>query len=232
MEQLEVVLMRAFNDYRLSKTEHANLNECLMAYRDDAQLLQCLQEKSFLMVNEYLQKQPAFDSHAFGWLEHILAAIEAVKTPAISAIKSNSSNVIFNNDQDCEKALIKHVAQAQKSIDICVAAISLPKLVKALILAQKRNVRFRIITHSLDDSAENLTDGLTSSKIELQCIHKQRSFKLSGAPFALIDNELLLTGTFNWCVLNEENMQQELLIIKGEEVVDQFSQRFRQAWKM
>jgi hypothetical protein len=79
MDQIETALVGAFNDYRLSKNDPNHLYHYLLDFKDDAVALSIIQEKTFALVSEYLQRQPTFDVHAFGWLEHMVKALEQVK---------------------------------------------------------------------------------------------------------------------------------------------------------
>ena len=82
MDQLDLALRGAFRDYRLSKNEAVPLYECLIIYKGDAEKLKQVQIKAFALVNEYLQRQPTFDAHAFGWLENVINLLDEIKHPA------------------------------------------------------------------------------------------------------------------------------------------------------
>lgn len=79
MDQLDTALMGAFTSYRLSQNDGEPLYEYLLKYKGNTAKLRAIQEKSFAMVGEYLQRQPTFDAHAFGWLETLINALEDIK---------------------------------------------------------------------------------------------------------------------------------------------------------
>ena len=79
MDQIDTALMGAFTNYRLSKNDGISLHEYLLKYKGNVAKLREIQEKSFAMVSEYLQRQPTFDAHAFGWLETLINVLEDIK---------------------------------------------------------------------------------------------------------------------------------------------------------
>ena len=48
--------------------------------------------------------------------------------------------------------------------------------------------------------------------------------------FAVIDNRVLITGSFNWTASAERENQENLLIITDENVVKEYAQRFEMLW--
>ncbi len=79
MDHIDTALMGAFTNYRLSKDDGLPLREYLLKYKGNVAKLREIQEKSFAMVGEYLQRQPTFDAHAFGWLETLIKVLEDIK---------------------------------------------------------------------------------------------------------------------------------------------------------
>jgi phosphatidylserine/phosphatidylglycerophosphate/cardiolipin synthase-like enzyme len=49
--------------------------------------------------------------------------------------------------------------------------------------------------------------------------------------FAVIDNKVLITGSFNWTATAQEKNQENLLIIKDTSLIKDFSARFEMLWE-
>ena len=126
--------------------------------------------------------------------------------------------------------ILKHLARATKKVDLCIYLISYPSLADLLIDLHQNDVDVRIITDGSEDEAMD-------SKIERlrrYGIPIKSNLRGSGAlmhhKFVVIDDGLLMSGSFNWTkkaiFCNYEN----LLVTSQEELVKPFVAQFEKLW--
>jgi len=157
----------------------------------------------------------------------IIAAI-ALSLSIISAVFAESTKVLFSPNGGCQDAVVQEISRAQKTIDIAMYNLTAREISQELIKAKERGCQIRVF---LDQGEGN--GKYSKGKYLLDKGINVRFYAGTGLmhnKFAVIDNRVLITGSFNWTTSAERENQENLLIITDETVVKQYSQRFEMLW--
>jgi len=158
----------------------------------------------------------------------IVTCIIAISLSTISPVFAEPIKVFFSLNGGCQESVIQEISQAQKTIDIAMYNLTTREISQELIKAKERGVKIRAF---LDQGEGN---GKYSKARYLMDNGIEVRFYAGGGlmhnKFTVIDNRVLITGSFNWTASAERENQENLLIITDENVVKQYAQRFEMLW--
>ncbi len=149
-----------------------------------------------------------------------------------------SIEVFFSPNGGARDAILKEITEAQSTIDVAMYILTDRELSKALITAEERGVNVRILLDgkSAEEIGYSKHHFLSSKKVvvKLDDTHKTYGDKYEGImhnKFAIIDNKVLITGSYNWTHSAEELNNENLLIIKEDSnLIREFRQEFIKLW--
>jgi phosphatidylserine/phosphatidylglycerophosphate/cardiolipin synthase-like enzyme len=106
--------------------------------------------------------------------------------------------------------------------------LSSGKIARALVDARGRGVSLRIV---LDQSQEIESSSKSGYLIKHGFdIKYHLGFGLMHNKFAVIDSRVLITGSFNWTRTAEEKNEENLLIIRDQQTIEKYTERFEYLW--
>ena len=147
----------------------------------------------------------------------------------ISFVFAESTQVLFSPNGGCQEAIVLELSKAEKTIDIAMYYLTSREIVQELVKAKEKGVAIRVF---LDQSQENSQYAksryLAKRGIEIRFYV---GAGLMHNKFAIIDNKVLITGSFNWTATAQEKNQENLLIIKDSSLIKDFSARFEMLWE-
>lgn len=144
-------------------------------------------------------------------------------------LSADEANVYFSPNGGCQKAVISELNKAHRNIDIAMYYLTSREIARGLITAKGRGVQVRIV---LDKSQDK--DDYSKSRY---LIKKGFEIKYHTGPglmhnkFAIIDDKVLLTGSFNWTPTAERENEENLLIMTDKELIREYAIRFNYLWK-
>ena len=136
----------------------------------------------------------------------------------------NNTEVIFEN---IEQRIIKEIKNAHYAIFVPVAWFTNKKLFNALLEKAQDNCYVSIIIQ-LDDI--NSQCGIDYSQIQIgrsECFMISKETELLHDKFCVIDNQKVLTGSYNWTVNAECRNDENVLITADNEMATKYSIEFR-----
>lgn len=136
--------------------------------------------------------------------------------------------VLFSPDGGCQQAIVDEISKATKSIEIAMYYLTSREVAQELAKAKEKGVAIRIF---LDQSQE--TSKYSKSRYLMKRGIEVRFYVGSGLmhnKFAVIDNRVLITGSFNWTPTADRENQENLLILTDKDLVKQYSDRFEFLW--
>ena len=145
-------------------------------------------------------------------------------TPLVHA----ETNVYFSPNGGCQEAIITEINKAHKAIDIAMYSLTSRELAQALLKAKQRQVKIRI---TLDNA--QIKDHYSKSRF---LINKGIDVKFHMGPgimhnkFAVIDDLVVLTGSFNWTSSADKRNAENLLIIADKELAHKYAKAFKHLW--
>eukprot|EP00741_Cyanophora_paradoxa_P012912 tig00020629_g12468.t1 len=148
---------------------------------------------------------------------------------AYSLIKGTElGKAIFFPSEPNFFAFARYLEWTKRTMDICVFTITDDKISNRILDAHRRGVRVRIITDN-DKSAdrgsdiERLADAGIPIKVDKTAAHMHNKF-------AVLDNSILLNGSFNWTVSAARDNNENIVITDNERIVAQFAREFDALW--
>jgi hypothetical protein len=156
----------------------------------------------------------------------------------ILLIISLSIEAFFSPNGGAREAILKELKEAQSTIDVAMYILTDRELSKALTSAEEKGVNVRILLDgkSAEEIGYSKHHFLSERKVavKLDDTHKSYGDKYEGImhnKFAIIDNKVLITGSYNWTHSAEELNNENLLIIKdAEELISKFEDEFLKLW--
>ncbi|KAI1284983.1 Mitochondrial cardiolipin hydrolase [Halotydeus destructor] len=142
----------------------------------------------------------------------------------------NIPNFFERNSQGPLKELIKLLRTTETTIDICMFVVSFPTLADVLIELRKRSIDVRLIVDGREKEAfKSQISYLKASGIKVRC--NQHSYScLMHNKFLVIDDYMVLSGSFNWTkaavLFNYDN----ILITTQANLVRDYSEQFNVLW--
>lgn len=139
------------------------------------------------------------------------------------------SKVFFSPNGGCENAVIEEITKAQKTIDIAMYYFTSRKIAEELVKAKERGVQIRIV---LDKSQE--TQAYSKSRYLLNKGIDVRFWSGSGLQhnkFVIIDQKILITGSFNWTPTAENKNAENLLVMDDNNLIKKYRTEFEELWK-
>jgi hypothetical protein len=153
-------------------------------------------------------------------------------------IISLSIEAFFSPNGGARYAILKEITEATSTIDVAMYILTDRELSKALISARSRGVNVRILLDGKNAEEIGYSKHYFLSErkvaVKLDFTHKTLGDKYEGImhnKFAIIDNKVLLTGSYNWTHSAEKLNNENLLIIKdSEELIDKYASEFTKLW--
>ncbi|WP_146894679.1 phospholipase D-like domain-containing protein [Adhaeribacter aerolatus] len=139
-----------------------------------------------------------------------------------------TSHAYFSPGETCLNAIITGINKAQRSIKICVFTISDDRITRAILQAHRKGIPVKILTDNekLFDRGSDIRE-LAQAGIPVRIDNTPNHMHHK---FAILDNEIVLTGSYNWtrsaALYNHEN----LITSDDKALVKDFSREFDRLW--
>jgi phosphatidylserine/phosphatidylglycerophosphate/cardiolipin synthase-like enzyme len=130
-------------------------------------------------------------------------------------------------------AIMRLVHEARSSIDGALYRLNHPGLAQALEEAVHRGVRVRLLVDGNKYKESRTTQELLAGAIipfRLAFGRQGRGSKMHHK-FAILDQQTVLTGSYNWTLESEDENQENLLILREEYPVEAYTQEFEDLWR-
>jgi phosphatidylserine/phosphatidylglycerophosphate/cardiolipin synthase-like enzyme len=158
----------------------------------------------------------------------ILAFLIIVLSITISISTLAKTEVYFSLSDNPQKEIIKNINQAQVFINIAMYTFTDKEIALPLIDAQERGVKVRVyLDRSQIGSTYSISRLLVQDGIKVRI---STNNYIMHNKFAIIDNRLLLTGSYNWTASANNRNDENLLVIDDPEIIKIFQNQFVNLW--
>lgn len=218
MQDLEKIFIQTFSDKKFSKGEKSAL--ALLLQNIDEPTRHKLKHKVFELAKNELK---AFTSlEVVNWIE------EAIKLLDTKKESRSTDKVYFSPGEDCLQAILYALGRAITSVKICVFTISDDRISDEIIFCHKRGIKVQILSDN-----EKLYD--TGSDIERLAragipVRIDRTSDHMHHKFAVIDQKVLITGSYNWTRSAAKYNHENVVITENVQVVEPFIKEFERLW--
>jgi hypothetical protein len=136
----------------------------------------------------------------------------------------------FSATQGIEWVIEREVDHAGKRIDVAVYTFTSRPLAQALLDAHNRGVRVRLILDPAQAAGKySKATYLFENGMD---VRTERGAGLMHHKFALIDDSILIIGSFNWTAAAEEVNDENILLLKGfSATYKSYSREFERIWR-
>ena len=136
----------------------------------------------------------------------------------------------FSAAQGIEWIIEREIDNAVKRIDVAVYTFTSRPLAQALVDAQERGVRVRVLLDPAQAASEySKATYLANYGID---VRTEKGAGLMHHKFALVDDSILITGSFNWTASAEAENDENILLLKGfPATCRSYSREFKRIWR-
>lgn len=166
----------------------------------------------------------------------VVSEAKAAKAPMPSGIKQPNTvkatgtiEVAFSPNGGGAAMIIKAIGQSQRTIKVQAYSFTNADIAKALLDAAKRGVEVRVV---LDKSQE--TEKYTSATFLANAgvpVRIDDDFAIAHNKIMILDDETVITGSFNFTKAAEERNAENVLVIRGnKELAKLYLQNWQWRW--
>ncbi|MBA7578608.1 Cardiolipin synthase [subsurface metagenome] len=158
----------------------------------------------------------------------ILAFLIIVLSVTISIFTFAKTEVYFSLYDNPQRIIIKNIDQAQASINIAMYIFTDREIALPLVKARERGVKVRLY---LDQ--DQVDYKFSQSRFLVQKGTKTRISSnnyIMHHKFAIIDNRILLTGSYNWTFSANNRNDENLMVIDDPGVIARYQNQFEKLW--
>jgi len=222
LQDVEQRLARTFEDRRLSRGERQDLQKALAELAPDADR-RALRHFAF----ELARSAPAEpgDGLVLDWLEDVVKALDSGEPPERATPISEAD---FSPGEDCPRAIIRLMQNARRTADVCVFTITDDRLSSALLDAHHRGIAFRVITDNdkaFDEGSD--VDRIRRAGVPLRV---DRTRFHMHHKFAVIDDQWLLSGSYNWTRGASRDNEENLIVTNDPGLIAAYRRAFERLW--
>lgn len=221
MQNIQRVLKSSLEDFTISRSERKELKPLLAAAQGDKTEQAKIRQLAFRMATSAMEE--VGEVTAMDWLESIIKLLYS------NEMKVKAS-AYFSPGEDCLHRIRRLIGEAQKTLDICVFTITDNRIVEKIEEAMKRGVKIRVISD--DMKSEDLgSDMERLENMGIDCLYDKTSAHMHHK-FAIADNSLLLTGSYNWTRSASTENNENILVSNNGKLVTSFQQEFDRLWRL
>ena len=165
-----------------------------------------------------------------------MSQAKAAKTPLPAAIRqpnkvpaTGTIEVAFSPNGGGAALIIRTIGEAKKTIQVQAYSFTNADIAKALLDAHKRGVNVRVV---LDKSQE--TEKYTSATFLANAgvpVRIDDDFAIAHSKIMILDEETVITGSFNFTKAAEERNAENVLVIRGnKELAKLYLQNWQWRW--
>ena len=222
-------LTTTFHDYRLTRGERKGISSLLKENANLPSDRDFIRSVAFQLVSEAIDEvSPTDRNRIIEWLEEITKLlVNLERNPSES---EDASAAYFSPGDNCVHRISQLFATAKKSADICVFTITDDRIRHEIIAAHKRGLAIRILSD--DDKSGDLgsdVDFLGRKGIDVRF---DRSSYHMHHKFAIFDQKILLTGSYNWTRSAAEHNEENFLITRESKLRNAYQKEFERLWEL
>ncbi len=158
----------------------------------------------------------------------ILVLALGLAIPFLTYTAFASIDVYFSLVNDPEGAIIQELDKANETIDMAMYYFTDRDLANAVIDAHDRGVRVRIYLDK-DQEVAKYSKSRYMVKYGVPVLYSSNPY-IMHHKFCVIDNEVVVTGSYNWTASADTRNNENLLVIHDAKIADEYSAEFNRLW--
>ncbi len=154
------------------------------------------------------------------WLERCFKIIEKYSF--------SYNKVYFSPGNGIKESIQKLLRDALFSVELCVFTITDHELARQILACHNRKINVRIITD--DEKVLDHGSAITELKNAGVPVKTDHSHYHMHNKFGIIDQRIVITGSFNWTYTATKHNQENLLATSNYDIVEQYQTEFSRLW--
>ena len=223
-DEFRSVLQQTLDDQRLSRSERRALNTVLDEIQPPATQLDVFRHEAFDLARKELSNT-LNPGTVIDWLEEVVRLLK----PAEEEGCDIRTEAYFSPGRGCRQRIKELFSQAQSSVDVCVFTITDNEIAEAIAGAHNRGVRVRIITD--DDKATDTGSDIVRLEDHGLEVRTDMSPHHMHHKFAIFDQSILLTGSYNWTRSAARDNEENVVVIGDAYLLKKFQTLFEELWE-
>jgi len=142
---------------------------------------------------------------------------------------SDNITILFSPKDECGNVILEKINGAEKSIDIAMYVFTSRVLSRALASAVKRGVKVRAFVDG--ENAREYYSKANFLKKNGVVVKLEKGEGLMHNKFCIIDDALLITGSYNWTTSADLRNDENLMLIRSESVIKAHRIQFEKYWQ-
>ena len=155
-----------------------------------------------------------------------LALLASLLSPAIG----RGAEVYFSPGGGIRHRLLTAIQASQQTIDVAVYNFTANEMAGALYAAKVRGAHIRILVDRELAKEGVVIRAMRRNGLEVRSLGVPQQ-SLMHNKFAIFDDRLVATGSYNWTNSAEHANYENLVILDEPEVIARFLQEFRRLWR-
>ena len=157
----------------------------------------------------------------------IILIVSLLFTSSLNALAE--TNIYFSLYNNPELIIINNIDNAKEFINIAMYTFTDREIAQAIIRAKDRGVNIRIY---LDRSQVNAKYSKSRYFINngIKGIRISSNNYIMHNKFAVIDNKIVITGSYNWTASAGERNDENLLVIDDKNIIEKYQNQFNNLW--
>lgn len=137
-----------------------------------------------------------------------------------------TASVCFTPGGDCAQAVVKAIDSAKKSVEVQAYSFTSAPIAKALVEAHRRGIDVQVILDKSNETEKySSADFLSRAGIP---VHIDADHAIAHNKVMVIDDQTVITGSFNFTKAAQERNAENLLILQDPAL----AQFYRNNWKV
>ena len=141
--------------------------------------------------------------------------------------EQGTAEAFFCPEDFCEERTINAINEAEHSVSVAMYAFTSQELFEALKSAKERGVEVKVVLDRLTSASQySQKNNLIESGIQTRIM----TGKTMHNKFATIDENLVLTGSYNWTSNADEKNDENLVFLFDKKITREYSDEFFELW--
>ena len=137
-------------------------------------------------------------------------------------------DVFFCPADRCEDRAVNAIANSKESVDVAIYSFTSKEIEQALLKAKAKGVKVRVILDYVQSSQESsVAKGLQAKGVDVRIYPKST---VMHNKYAVIDNKVVITGSFNWTTNADERNRENLLVSNSPALAEKYESDFFKLW--
>ncbi len=144
----------------------------------------------------------------------------------ISTTSYGEMDVTFSPDSDIQKLLIDSIAGCSSHIDLAISNLGSGELIQTLTDARGRGVEIRmVVDYQSARPKSSLVTHLKEEGLQIRALKGKAGGQMNNN-FAIFDDKLLITGTYDWTNQAPKYSYEDVVITDDPSIIDLYRREF------